>query len=135
MFVPAYQGIFRVMRAQAVRRIIAVSTFSVHDPKDRFNFMRWLLTTMVWAMAHGSWKAIIDVARTFDTEAGDLDWTLVRVGLLTKGPAGRAVDGYVGDGKISMSLRRTDLAEWTLTQAAKSPPEHVREKPGLASAY
>ncbi|RYP57852.1 hypothetical protein DL770_010565 [Monosporascus sp. CRB-9-2] len=134
VFVPAYKRIFAIMRAEGVRRIIALSTFSAHDPKDKPYVLRWFLTTMLWAGAYRVWKTIVDIAHTFDTDGTDLDWTLFRVGFLTNGPPGQVVDGYVGDGKVGMSLKRADLAEWTLAQAAKSPPEYVRAKPGISSS-
>lgn len=134
VFVPAYKRILSVMKAESVRRIIAISTFSVHDPKDKPSVVRWLLTTMMWAMAHRVWKTIIDIASVFDADGDRLDWTLFRVGFLSNGTAGKTVDGYIGDGTLGFSVNRADIAEWTLEQAATSPPKHVRAKPGISSA-
>ncbi|KAH6648512.1 NmrA family protein [Truncatella angustata] len=134
IFVPAYKLILSTMRSEGVKRIIALSTFSVIDPKDKFNILRWFATNALWAMAHKVWKAIIDISKVFDEDGKDIDWTLFRVGFLANGPPMKAIDGYIGDGRIGMYLRRADIADWTLSQAEKSPPQFVREKPGICSA-
>ncbi|KAI2470351.1 NmrA family protein [Annulohypoxylon bovei var. microspora] len=133
VFVPGYKLIFSIMKDEGVRRIIALSTFSVRDPKDNPSLFLWFLTTVLWAFAHKIWRAIVDIGEVFDTYGGDVDWTLFRVGFLGNGPRGRFVDGYVADGTLGTYLRRADIAEWTLSQAEKSPPEHVHQKPGLSS--
>lgn len=134
VFVPAYKLILAIMKSEGVRRIIALSTFSVQDPKDRPNLTRWLLVTAVWAFAHKVWKTIIEMAKVFDEEGKELEWTLFRVGFLANGPPSRAaISGYVGDETLSMYLKRADIAEWTLKQAEKNPPEFVHQKPGICS--
>lgn len=121
------------MKAEGVKRIIALSTLSVVDPKDKPSFLRWLLVTPVWALAHNAWKAVIDVSNVFDREGSDIDWTLFRVGFLADGPPLKVVDGNVGDGTTGIYLRRADIAEWTLAQAAQVPPHFVHEKPAISS--
>ncbi|KAK8857218.1 NmrA family protein [Apiospora arundinis] len=70
-----------------VKRIIALSTYSVVDPRDKPNFLRWVITTALWALAHEIWKTVVDIAAFFDAEGGDdIDWTLFRVGYLANGP-------------------------------------------------
>ncbi|KAK9775108.1 putative NmrA family protein [Seiridium cardinale] len=133
VFVPAYQLILSTMKSAGVKRIIALSTYSVYDTRDKPNFLRWFLVTALWAMAHNVWKTIIGISKVFDEEGNDIDWTLFRVGFLANGPPMKAVDGYVGDGTVGMYLRRADIAEWTLSQAEKSPPQWVRQKPGISS--
>ncbi|KAI6080628.1 NmrA family protein [Hypoxylon rubiginosum] len=133
VFVPAYKKILATMRNEGVGRIIALSTLSVNDPEDRFSLLRWLLATALWAIAHKVWKAVNDISKVFEEEGDDIDWTLFRVGFLANGPRLRPIHGYVGDGTLGMYLRRADIAEWTLTQADKSPPEFVHRRPGICS--
>ncbi|KAG8160652.1 hypothetical protein KVR01_008916 [Diaporthe batatas] len=114
IFVPAYKRILSVMKTEGTHRIISLSTFSVYDPNDKATLARWCLTTLMWAMAHRVWKAIVDIAGVFEADGGDLDWTLFRVGFLRDGAAGEAVDGYVGDGIVGLSVKRADVAEWPL---------------------
>lgn len=133
VFVPAYKLILSIMRDVGVKRIVALSTFSVEDPKDKFNLLRWVLVTALWAMANRVWRTIVDIAAVFDEHGQDIDWTLFRVGLLANGPPLQVADGYIGDGTLGMYLRRADIAVWTLSQAAASSPTFVREKPGICS--
>ncbi|KAK6832900.1 hypothetical protein PG987_007594 [Apiospora arundinis] len=134
VFVPAYQLILKTIRSLGVKRIIALSTYSVVDPRDKPNFLRWAITTALWALAHEIWKTVVDIAAFFDAEGGDdIDWTLFRVGYLANGPPMKVIEGYVGDGTVGMYLRRADIAEWTLAQASKDRPSFVHEKPGLSS--
>ncbi|KAK6848844.1 hypothetical protein PG995_012677 [Apiospora arundinis] len=79
--------ILKTMRSLGVKRIIALSTYSVVDPRDKPNFLRWVITTALWALAHEIWKTVVDIAAFFDAEGGDdIDWTLFRVGYLANGP-------------------------------------------------
>ncbi|KAH7310921.1 hypothetical protein B0I35DRAFT_439896 [Stachybotrys elegans] len=133
VFVPAYRFILNIMKDEGVKRIIALSTFSVYDPKDKPSITRWLLVTMLWAMVHKVWRTIIDVAAVFDTDGADLDWTLFRVGFLGNGPRSQVVEGYIGDGSLGMYLRRADIAEWCVKEAGRSEPRFIREKPGICS--
>ncbi|KAI3317346.1 NmrA family protein [Xylariaceae sp. AK1471] len=133
VFVPAYKLILAIMKSEGVHRIIALSTFSARDPGDSFNLVMWLLTTVLWALSYRTWKTVVDIARVFDAEGGDIDWTLFRVGFLNDGPKGRIVEGHVSDGKLGHAISRASIAEWTLSQAEKSPPEHVHAKPGISS--
>lgn len=43
-------------------------------------------------------------------------------------------DGYVGDGNTTLSVRRSELAQWLVEQAVKDEPEWVCEKPMVSSA-
>jgi hypothetical protein len=133
IFVPAYKSIFQIMRSEGVKRIIALTTYSAQDPNDKPSLIRWFLVTMLWLIARKVWQTVQDIAKTFDEEGHDIDWTLFRVGFLANGPPGKVVTGYVGDGKVGMKVKRADIAEWTLSQADKSPPEFVHQKPGVSS--
>lgn len=43
-------------------------------------------------------------------------------------------DGYVGDGNTTLSVGRSELAQWLVEQAVKDEPEWVCEKPMVSSA-
>lgn len=44
------------------------------------------------------------------------------------------MDGYVGDGKTKLSVRRSELAEWIVAQVTKETQEWVGEKPLVSTA-
>ncbi|KAI0162174.1 NmrA family protein [Xylariaceae sp. FL1272] len=133
VFVPAYKLILETMKRERVSRIIALSTFSAQDPADRFDLVMWFLTTAIWVLLYRTWKAVVDVAGVCDSDGDGIDWTVFRVGFLNDGPKGRITEGYLGDGSLGYAISRASIAEWTLSQAGKSPPVHVHAKPGIAS--
>ncbi|RDW86615.1 NAD(P)-dependent oxidoreductase [Aspergillus mulundensis] len=131
-----YARLFGLMREENVSRIIALSTFSVAHPRDRFSLLCRLLVSMLWVFGNSAWRNLVEVGRTFDEQATGLEWTLFRVGFLKDrddGP-GRIVQGYVGDGRLGMGVNRVDVARWVVGQAGKERAENVGDKPGLSSA-
>ncbi|KAL3451496.1 NAD(P)-binding protein [Aspergillus insuetus] len=128
-----YRRVFELMREENVKRIIALSTFSVTHPNDRFSLMTRLLVGMLWLFGNSAWKNLIDVGRTFDEHATGLEWTLFRVGFLKDQGPGKIVQGYVGDGKLGMGVNRVDIARWVVEQAGKYKAENVGDKPGISS--
>lgn len=133
MLVSAYKLILRTMKNEGVSRILALSTFSVYDPKDKPSFCRWVLVTLLWVFFHRIWRRVMDVARVIDTDGEGIDWPLFRVGFLGRGPGSKVIEGYVGDGKMRNFVERVDIATWMIDQAAMSPPQHVHEKPGICT--
>ncbi|KAJ5363609.1 NAD(P)-binding protein [Penicillium cataractarum] len=129
-----YRRMFDIMREEGVRRIIALSTFSVPHPNDRFNFTCHMLVSMLRLFGHSAWRNLIDVAATFDQHGSDLDWTLFRVGFLKDGGPGQVIQGYVGDGKLGMGVNRVDVAKWVVQQASMKDAENLGDKPGISSA-
>ncbi|PYI24424.1 NAD(P)-binding protein [Aspergillus japonicus CBS 114.51] len=129
-----YRRIFRLMREAHVSRILALSTFSVPHARDRFSLPCSLLVGMLRVLGHSAWRNLIEVARAFDEDAEDLEWTLFRVGFLKDQGPGWVVEGYVGDGALGLGVNRCDVARWVVEQAALDQAEHVRDKPGISSA-
>ncbi|KAJ6020570.1 NAD(P)-binding protein [Penicillium herquei] len=129
-----YPRAFDIMREEGIKRIIALSTFSVPHPNDRFNLTCNILVSMLRLFGHSAWKNLIDVAATFDQHGNDLDWTLFRVGYLKDGGPGQVIQEYVGDGKLGMGVNRVDVAKWVLQQATMKDAENLGDKPGISSA-
>ncbi|KAL4862976.1 hypothetical protein BDV12DRAFT_34806 [Aspergillus spectabilis] len=128
-----YRRVFELMREENVKRIIALSTFSVTHPNDRFSLMTTLLVGMLWLFGNSAWKNLVEVGRTFDEHGTGLEWTLSRVGFLKDQGPGKIVQGYVGDGKLGMGVNRVDIARWVVEQAGKDKAENVGDKPGISS--
>jgi hypothetical protein len=108
---------------------------------------------VVWTLAHNAWKNIVAVGKFFDgikKEDGIL-WTMFRLGgVVNGGFSSRGsgwetetyalsgdfqglAEGYVGDGKTTLSVRRSELSQWLVEQAIKEDPEWVYEKPMVSS--
>jgi hypothetical protein len=129
-----YRRIFGIMREENVKRIIALSTFSVSHLNDRYSFACSLLVSMLWAVGNSAWRNLIEVGKTFDQHAEGLEWTLFRVGFLKdQGPC-KVISGYVGDGKLGLGVNRIDVARWVVAQAGEEKATYVGDKPGISSS-
>lgn len=104
------------MNKHDVKRLIATATPSYKDSNDKFQFGFAFGVFMVKALIKDSYINIMQTGK-FISESG-LDWTLVRLPMLSNKPAnGKINAGYIGDGKINLfSLSRADLADFLLQQ-------------------
>jgi putative NADH-flavin reductase len=107
--------IVAAMHEQGVRRLIATSTPSSADEHDGFDVRFRLAVRMVKTFFRPAYDDIVasaDVVRR-----SGLDWTLVRIPLLKDKHGGAGVvTGYPGDRKVTMSLSRSDLADFLVKQ-------------------
>jgi uncharacterized protein YbjT (DUF2867 family) len=122
----AMHTIAPAMARHGVRRIVAMSTFGAGDSRARVG----------WFVRHVLFGAVLrsEVADKEAMEralaASDLAWTVVRVGLLTDGPARGAWraaddDSICGMGRIA----RADVAAFMLAQLASDA--WIRRAPAL----
>lgn len=129
IFAAFYARLFPLLREHGVRRIMAMSTPSAGQPEDGFHL---LATLMVWAVrlfAGTAYNAVRGIARTFQEQGKDLDWTVYRIAMIPGNPdeaswrrdrdeAGAGVHvGYVGDGTWGFSTNRSVLARWLVDAA------------------
>jgi hypothetical protein len=117
------------MRESGVRRISALATVSLKDPADKFSFAKSLLAFLVRVISPGGKSDFVEIGEQFDTHANELDWVLFRVAMLKDGEEGKAVAGYVGDGKTTMSVWRGDLARWIFDDLDNGRSEWLGKKP------
>ena len=108
-----------MQRLGAPRRIVVVSSLGVGDSKDQVPFAFKLLMKSVLR------KPMEDKERQEAlVKASELDWTIVRPGGLTNGPAtGRyqsGIDTKIGAGQVS----RADVAAFVLKQLTDSTYLH-----------
>jgi len=122
----ATQNIAAAMSRHGIKRIVAISTFGAGEARAHAG---WLVRTLLFGVVLGN-----EVADKEQMErllaASDLDWTVVRVGRLTDGPARnawRAAD----DGSIRTlgSIARAGVAAFMVAQIQDS--RWVRRKPVL----
>lgn len=107
--------IVAAMQRLGVRRLVATATPSAADPNDAFDLKFKLAVLMIRLSIPSAYHDIVRTAEII--RATDLDWTIVRLPLLNSKPKqGRVNAGYLGDGKISLSLTRADLADFLLAQ-------------------
>lgn len=109
----AVRNIARSMAKHRVRRIVAVSTFGAGDSRPQVG---WLARGLLFGLVLRSEVADKE-AMERELSATDLDWTVVRVGLLTDGPA-RGTWRAADDGTIRgmRKIARADVAAFMLGQ-------------------
>jgi putative NADH-flavin reductase len=109
--------IIAAMDNSSVRRLIAVSTCSVPDPRDLPDAKFRALVQFVKTAAPAPYQEVRRAAGI--VRASALDWTLVRVARLSnKNATGQVKAGYYGHGVVGLSITRADLAAFLLDQAA-----------------
>jgi nucleoside-diphosphate-sugar epimerase len=116
---PIAQGLKNIvagMKQNYVKRIIATATPSAADPMDRFQFSFWCAVVMVKALMKSAYDEIVSISHT--VRDSELDWTLVRLPMLTDKPQAKMLHaGYTGDGTTNLFwLSRNDLARFLVAQ-------------------
>ncbi len=121
--------VISAMQAHGVRRLVVVAGAGVGSEGDRPGmFDRAIGLALRLAAKH----VLADMQRTVElVRASDRDWTVVRVPMLTDGPATGAVRiGMVGRG-TGPRLARADLATFLLAQV--DDRSHVRASPVVSN--
>lgn len=132
--------IIQAMKKFNVKRLIVVSTSNARDGKD--------LPDKKFALLLGMTRGALKLLGLFNRQyrnavyelrkiAGmvrnsDLDWTLVRVaGLTNKAKSNDVKSGYLGQGIISFSTSRADMADFLLQQVTDKT--YIRQAPAISS--
>lgn len=114
----AYTLIIDAMKQHHVKRLIALSTASFEDGQDRFSLSYALLVGIVRLFAKGAYKEVRAIGEIIRSQGKDedLEWTIVRVPFLTDSIRKDAIAGYVGDGRITVTLSRIGFAAWVVRE-------------------
>ncbi len=117
------------MREHGVRRIVLSAGAGVGAEGDQPKPFDHLIS---FALKLAARHVLEDMTRTVDAvRASDLDWTVVRVPMLTDGPATGSVRvGHVGV-NTGPRIARADLARFMLQQL--DDPTHVRASPVISA--
>lgn len=122
-------NILAAMKKQGVRRLVISAGAGVGDPNDSpapFNlFMNFLLKIFARYIYE-------DMAQTVaKVRASNLDWTIVRVPMLTDAPrTGKIQIGYVGKG-MGARISRADMADFILRQVNDNT--YLRKAPAISN--
>lgn len=130
----AYARIMDAMKKHGVKRLIALGTGSITDPKDKFNLQYWALVQAISTFARNAYKDIVAVGETIREKGAklDLEWTIARVPLLTDHESKEFLTGYIGDGKTNTSLSRAAFAAFVVGEVEKR--QWVNKAPIVCSA-
>lgn len=115
IFAPAYRLIIASMKARGVKRLIALGTPTIRDKADKPTLVFETLIRVVRLIIHKGSEDIATVG-TLVRESG-LDWTLVRVPLLTKSVAtGSVRTGAFGAPIWWPFITREDFVDFLMRQ-------------------
>lgn len=122
-------NIMAAMQAQGVRRLIVSTGAGVRDPHDAPKFFDNAIVALLQVVSKNVYA---DMQRTAElVRASDLDWTIVRVPMLTNDALkGKVRVGYVGNG-IGTRITRADLAAFMLKQLQDNT--YLRQAPAISN--
>ncbi|KAK0465243.1 NAD-P-binding protein [Desarmillaria tabescens] len=129
----AYERIIDLMHFHGVKRLIALGTPSMSDPRDKFSLAWSIMIGGVATLAHTSYRDVVETGKTIRSKGADLDWTIVRVPRMTNKDQKEVVAGYVGDGKTGFSLSRAGFATFIVKELCASRPQWVKAAPLISS--
>lgn len=107
-------NIVAALQKGGVRRLIVSAGAAVGDPNDAPNLFNHLIRILLKLAARYVYEDMVGVVAK--ARASDLDWTVVRVPMLTDDPrTGKIRIGYVGKG-VGSRINRADMADFMLRQ-------------------
>jgi putative NADH-flavin reductase len=122
--------IIAAMKKQGVRRLIISAGAGVRDPNDSPGPFDSFIQFLVKTLSRYVYEDMVQVVS--NVRASDLDWTIVRVPMLTDGPrTGKIQASYVGKG-MGPRISRADLAEFMLSQVTDEA--YLHKAPAISSA-
>lgn len=113
------------------KRIILLGTVSIPDPADKRDLAIWTLVQGVKLTAYDAYADEVAIGETVRREGDGVEWTIVRVPLLTKSEVEHTVAGYVGGPKMGTFVSRAGFAAFCLNELSRR--EWVMKAPMLSS--
>jgi putative NADH-flavin reductase len=127
-----YGHLIDYMNKYNVKRLIVLGTASSKDPNDKFSLQFQAMIIGVRTFANAAYRDIVAIGNIMRTKGTDLDWTIVRVPILTNADTEGVIAGYVGDGKIGTILSRKAFAAFAIGEIEKR--EWVQKAPMISNA-
>ncbi|KAF9050073.1 NAD-P-binding protein [Panaeolus papilionaceus] len=127
-----YGHLIDFMHQRGIKRFICLATASVTDTNDKHSLKYSAIVTAVKVGANYAYKEIVGMGEVVRTKGKDLEWTIVRVPFLTNGDSEEYVAGYIGDGKVGVTLSRKAYAAFVVEEVGKRA--WVQAAPMLSSA-
>ncbi|MDD7935342.1 NAD(P)-dependent oxidoreductase [Actinomycetospora straminea] len=111
----AMRTIVAAMHEAGVRRLVALSTVSVPDPRDRPSLVERLVPAGIGFLIPGALEEVQGMAEAVTTS--DLDWTLARMFAPIDIPSnGTLRAGFLGRDDVGTPMARTDVAAFLVDQ-------------------
>ena len=123
------EHIIAAMKTKGIRRLVVSAGAGVGDPNDTPKLFNYFMNVMLKLMARNVYE---DMKRVVESvRLSELDWTVVRVPMLTDDvKTGKVRVGYVGNG-IGPRLTRADMADFILKQVRDR--QYVRQAPAISN--
>lgn len=112
----AYALVVEAMKKHGVKRLLLLGTASMKDEHDKFSVVFATLVTGVALFAHNAYRDVVAIGETIRAQGDSLDWTIVRVPVLTNDQTKEVVAGYVGDGRVKPKLSRAGFASFVVKE-------------------
>jgi putative NADH-flavin reductase len=127
-----HSSLLDLMHKHGVKRGLFLSTASHEDPNDKWSWKFAALVKGVKTFYPAAYADIVATSQVVVTKGADLDYTLVRVPILTSADSEAVVAGYVGDGRTGTMLARKAFAAFVVGEVGKR--EWVKKAPLISNA-
>lgn len=129
-----YESLIDIMAKHSVKRLVVLSTPSHLDPNDQCSLVMFGIVSTVSTLAYPAYAEFRDVGEMIRRKGEEkgLEWTIVRVPILTNQDWEGFVAGYVGDGKTGSVLARKAFAAFCIGEIEKK--EWVGKAPFISNA-
>ncbi|KAF5377229.1 hypothetical protein D9615_006343 [Tricholomella constricta] len=128
----AYSSVIEIMHQNGIKRLICLGTASITDPADKFSLAFSILVNGVATLARNAYNDVVAIGKNVRTQGADLDWTIVRVPVLTDKESEEVIAGYVGDGKTGTFLSRAGFAAFVVGEIERK--QWIQKAPLICSA-
>ncbi|KAL0582193.1 hypothetical protein ABG067_008007 [Albugo candida] len=123
-----YKLIVKCMEQKGVKRIIATATPSFADKEnDKSAMFSSFLVGMIKTFVPQAYSEMNGIGETLTNS--DLDWTIVRLYILTNGKEGVVKTAYVGD--AGYFIARKDIAQFILNEVEQN--QYIKKSPIIYS--
>jgi putative NADH-flavin reductase len=127
-----YGHLIDLLHKHNITRIIVLGTASFKDPNDKHSWKFAAMVSAVRTLANSAYREIVAIGEVITTKGADLDWTIVRVPVLTQANTDAVFAGYIGDPKVGTILARKAYAAFTIGEVEKR--EWVKKSPMISNA-
>ena len=130
---PLTDGTRRIVAAMhecGVRRLVALATVSVPDPRDRPRLLDRLVPIGIGLLIPGALREVQGISEVVATS--DLDWTVARIFAPIDVPANHTLRaGFLGRDPVGVEMSRTDIAGFLVDQI--SSDDFVGAAPAISN--
>lgn len=126
-----YGHLIDLLHKHGITRILVLATASFPDPNDKSSLKFAALVQTVKLLMNSAYREIVAIGTVITTKGADLDYTIVRVPILTHANTEDVAAGYIGDSKVGIMLSRKAFAAFMIDEVDKR--EWVKKSPIISN--